>query len=118
MQEKLTPVEVLISCFTISSFAGLAALLRSGRPLNWRSLIAAFLYSGIFGLIIGACWYNFFDGQDNLYFLIGVSGLAGLGGTSLLDFVVQGVFKGFNIKITTEESKDGDSLHPPRNGTP
>lgn len=109
MSDRLTPIQVFLSCFTIASLAGLAALLRSDKPLTWRMIIAAMLYSGIFGLMIGLCWYNYFGGSDNLYFLIGVSGLAGLGGTSLLDFVVQGISKGFNIKITS-----GDDDHANR----
>lgn len=111
MQDKLTPLEVFISCFSISSLAGAAALLRSGKALTWRAVTAAILYSGIFGLVIGLLWYNYFGGQNNVYFLIGVSGLAGLGGTSLLDFAVQGIANGFNIKITT--SSDGDQEDPP-----
>lgn len=115
MPERLTALQVFLSCFGISSFAGLAALLRSGKPLTWRSSIAAFLYSGMFGLVVGLLWYQYFGGKDNVYFLIGVSGLAGLGGMSLLDFAVQGIMKGFNIKISTEgqdehvQPRDDDS---------
>lgn len=108
MQEKLTPLQVLLACFTISSMSGLAALLRSGRELNWRGIFSAILYSGTFGLIYGLIWFNYFDGADqNYFFLIGSSGLVGLGGVSLIDFVVQGILHGFNIKITTS-SPDAD----------
>ena len=115
MPDRLTALQVFVSCFSISSFAGLAALLRSGKPLTWRNITAAFLYSGIFGLVIGLLWYQYFGGQDNVYFLIGVSGLAGLGGMSLLDFAVQGLLSGFNIKITTE-GRDDDMQPPKRDG--
>ena len=71
------------------------------------------MYSGVTGLVIGLTWYNYFSGRDNLYFLIGVSGLAGLGGTTLLDFAVQVVAKGgLNITVNPggtekqEEKKD------------
>jgi len=110
MQEKLTPLQVLAACFTISSMAGLAALLRSGRDLNWRAVLTAILYSGTFGLIYGLVWFNYFDGVDqNFFFLIGTSGLVGLGGVSLIDFVVQGLLHGFNIKITAEQATDTDT---------
>jgi len=112
MQDKLTPLEVFASCFSISSLAGLASLLRSGKPLTWRLVAATLLYSGIFGLVIGLLWFNYFGGQNNIYFLIGVSGLAGLGGTTLLDFIVQGLANGFNIKITASKS-EGDDQEPP-----
>lgn len=115
MQDKLTPFDVFVSCFSISSLAGLAALLRNGKPLTWRMVAAAVLYSGIFGLVIGLLWFNYFGGQDNIYFLIGVSGLAGLGGTTLLDFVVQGLANGFNIKITTSDAA-GDEHEPSTHG--
>lgn len=101
MSSKLSVFEVLASCFTISSLGGLAALLRSGRSLTGRVVLSAVLYSGIVGLVIGLVWYQYFSGQDNIYFLIGVSGLAGLGGTTLLDFVVQVLSKGgVNIHIS------------------
>ena len=103
MQDKLTPLEVFVSCFSVASLAGLASLLRSGKPLDRRVVIAAMLYSGMFGLTIGLLWYNYFGGQDNIYFLVGVSGLAGLGGTSLLELLVHGISKGFNIKITADK---------------
>jgi hypothetical protein len=109
VQDKLSPLEVFVSCFSISSLAGLAALLRGGKPLTWRSVAATTLYSGIFGLVIGLLWYNYFGGDNNVYFLIGVSGLAGLGGTSLLEFVVQGISNGFNIKITTDNDEPPES---------
>lgn len=100
MQDRLSPQDVLLACFTLSSVAGLASLLRSGRRLTWRMLIATWLYSGVFGLVIGLVWYNWFDGQtQNHFFLIGVSGLAGLGGMSVLDFVVQVVGRG-GLKVT------------------
>lgn len=110
MTDKLSPLQVFGSCFAIASCAGLAALLRSRKQLTWRLITAAFLYSGLFGLVIGLIWYNYCGGQDNVYFLIGVSGLAGLGGTSLLDFAVQGLANGFNIKITAERdaAAEGD----------
>lgn len=110
MQDRLSPLEVFIACFGISSLAGLAELLRSGRPLTLRELASSLLYSGVFGLVIGLLWYNYFGGHNNLYFLIGVSGLAGLGGISLLDFIVQGVSKGFNIRITSGRRDRDDGL--------
>lgn len=102
MQEPLSPWQVLLSCFSLASFGGLAQLLRSGYRLRWRNVIAALLYSGLCGLIIGLLWFHHFGGSrhDNHYFLIGVSGLAGVGGVSFLDFVAQIMSKqGFSINI-------------------
>ena len=108
MQDKLTPIQVLLSCLTVSSFAGLAALLRSQQELNWRNVTATCLYSGVFGLIYGLIWFNYFGGAgQNYYFLIGSSGLIGLGGASLIDFVLNGLLHGFNITITPKKSNIG-----------
>lgn len=118
MQDKLTPLEVFVSCFSISSLAGLASLLRSGKALTWRLVVATLLYSGIFGLVIGLLWFNYFGGQNNIFFLIGVSGLAGLGGTTLLDFIVQGLANGFNIKITASKADEDEQGPQPPPSTP
>lgn len=101
MSDKIPPLTMFISAIAISSFGGLASFLRSRRKLEFRAVFAAALYSGLMGLIIALCWYNWFDGQGNLYFLLGISGLAGIGGTTFLDFIVQ-AFRhgGISIKIT------------------
>ena len=92
---QLSPLQVLMSCFGLASFAGLASLLRSGRQLTLRAIAAAMLYSGLSGLIIGLVWFRYYAGDDpNFYFLIGISGLAGMGGASFLDFLVQALRKG------------------------
>lgn len=104
----LSPVQVFGACFTLASVAGLANLLRANKALNMRMVIAATLYSGLFGLVAGLIWYNYFA-PTNLYFLIGMSGLAGLGGVSLLDLVVLLILKGVNVRITFEADDDGDS---------
>lgn len=102
MPDRLSPIQVFLSAFTISSVAGLAAYLRSGRPLSWRQTISAMLNSGLLGLAIAFLWYTYFNGKDNVWFLLGVSLLAGLGGISLLDFALQIAKKGgLDIHITT-----------------
>ena len=108
MQEKLSPVQVLLSAFALSSFGGLAALLRSHRPLSWRLVFAATLYSGLLGLIIALVWYNQFEGAENMYFLLGISGLAGIGGTTVLDFVLQ-LLKGGGLNITIGPKKPDEA---------
>lgn len=75
---------VLASCFAVASLSGLAVLLRSDRVLTARTLLSAVLYNGLAGLIIGLLWFNYFGGT-NPYFVVGVSGLAGMGTVSLVD---------------------------------
>ena len=87
MTDPVTPFGVFASSGGIASLAGLAALLRSGKPLTTRAVVSAVLNSGIMGFVIAALWYSYFQG--NTYFLIGLSALAGLGGTTLVDFCIQ-----------------------------
>ncbi len=93
MDEHFRPIEAFASVFGISSFAGLAALLRSGKQLTWRAVASAMLNSGLLGLGIAMLWFKYYDGAQNIWFLFGVSLLAGLGGTVMVDFVLQ-LFKG------------------------
>lgn len=105
MPDRLSPLQALLAAFTISSLGGLASLLRSHKPITLRALLAASLYSGLMGLIIALLWYNFFDGKGNIYFLLGVSGLAGIGGTTVIDFVIQVLKRGgVNITITPQDT--------------
>lgn len=97
---RIDPIKVFIAAAAISSVGSLAAILRSNKPLTWRSVTAAMLYSGIVGMLIAMAGYNYF-GVENLYFLLSVSGLAGIGGTTVLDFVVQAIrYGGINVIIS------------------
>lgn len=91
-QVASTPWGVFISAFGVASFAGLAALLRSGTALTYINVLSAIMNSGIMGLGIALLWYTKF--QDNIYFLIGVCVLAGLGGASMVEFVVAAFKRG------------------------
>ena len=88
MDEDLSPLQVFISCFGISALAGFFTHLRSNKPINLRETIAVTFYSGMLGLVIGLLWYNYFA-PANYYFLIGVSGLAGLGGITISHAIVR-----------------------------
>lgn len=109
MNDRISPVALFLSAFTLSSLGGLTALLRSHKVLSVRLVISAILYSGLMGLVIALLSHKYF-GVDNPYFLLGVCGLAGIGGTTVLDFVIQTIRNGgLNIKIVTRESPDTDA---------
>lgn len=115
MQDKLTPLQVILAGATLSSFGGLAALLRSGANLTARNLLSATLYSFVFGAVYCLLWYNYFDGEkQNFYFLIGSAGLVGLGGMTLIDFAVQVLLHG-KVSITVKPDDDGKQ-DPPDGG--
>src|SRR5687768_16849941 len=108
--DKLNPIYVFLSAFGVSSFAGLAALLRAGKQVDLIATASATLNSGLLGLAIALVWYHKF--QDNIYFLIGICVLAGLGGATLVDFVVAS-FKaggisigGLKVGMTAEQRKE------------
>lgn len=120
MTDKINPLYVFLSAFGVSSFAGLAALLRAGKEVNGIAVLSAVLNSGMLGLAIALVWYHKF--QDNIYFLIGICVLAGLGGATLVDFAIA-AFKsgglsigGFKVGLDTEEKKkeaDDEATKPP-----
>lgn len=104
---QIHPLGVFASAFGVAAFAGLASLLRSGSKVTVLSVLSAFLNSGLVGLGISLLWYHKF--QDNVYFLIGVCVLAGLGGATTVDAILNAVKSGgFSIKI----GKNGDAQLP------
>lgn len=115
MQEKYDPFCVLLSAFSVSSLAGLAAILRSGRRLSPRTIVSAVLNSGMLGLAIACTWYHYWPAH--LWFILGVSILAGLGGLSLIDFVVQAIrHGGVNIQIRLMPGEEGSGEKNPLSG--
>lgn len=108
MQDEFEPNNVLAAAFGISSLGGLAALLRSKQKLTWRNIFAAILWSGLSGLLIGLTWYNYFNDQGNIYFLLAVSGLAGIGNMTVTDLIYQLMRSGgINITINSKPPDDG-----------
>ncbi len=96
------PLWVFVSSFLVSAFAGVAALLRSGVSLTRLRVLSAVLNSGLVGLAISLMWYAHM--KDNVYFLVGVSAVAGLGGMTTVDFVAAALRNKFTFGT---EKKDG-----------
>jgi hypothetical protein len=103
----VTPFQILASAFAISSFAGLAALLRSKQELTVRSVASAVTYSGAMGLIIGMLWMNQYGTTGNPYFLVGVAGLAGIGGVTVIDLALMAAKKsGITLQFSRPDDKE------------
>jgi hypothetical protein len=66
------------AAFVVSALGGLAALLRSGRPLTRKAVASYTLNSGIVGLGIALVWFHRL--RDELELLVGLCVVAGLGG--------------------------------------
>jgi hypothetical protein len=114
--EQFNPVQFLLSAASVASFAGLAALLRSGRRVTWLAVLSAMLNSALVGLAIATLWFTKFRDANDPYFLIGVCILAGLGGNTLLEFGLAVLRNGgININVTHDGSKpradQGDKDH-------
>ena len=82
-------VAVFASAFGVAAMAGLAAWLRSDRELTRKSVCAATLNSGVLGLGVSLLWYNQF--RENIYYLVGLCMLAGLGGMAMVEAIVAAV---------------------------
>lgn len=98
----INSIWVFIAAFLVSALAGLAAFLRSPAKVTFRPLLTYFLNSGLLGLGISLLWFMKF--RDNLFFLIGICVISGLGGVTFVEYILL-LFKqgGFSISI----NKDG-----------
>lgn len=105
-QPPLEPISVFLAAFGTSSFAGLAALLRSGKQLSKMAIASAMLNAGLLGLVIAMVWWHQFSGsEENIYWLIGLCILSGLGGMTVIDFALQLLKKG-GVNITFKPVDD------------
>jgi hypothetical protein len=78
---------IFASAFAVSALAGLASLLRSDKPVTWKSATSHASNCGILGLGISLLWYSEF--KDNAQFLVGLCVLAGLGGMATVELFVE-----------------------------
>ena len=103
MSNRFDVLGILFTSFFVSSLAGLAALLRGGKKLSYRTVFSSVLNSGLAGLAFALLWYAKFE--DNIYYLVGLCILAGFGGHTVIDFMVVAFQRAFtgNGKI-----EDGD----------
>lgn len=111
VQDRLDTLKLLLSAFGTSSFAGLAALLRSGKPVTVHSVLSAMLNSGLMGLGMFLVLYKHFE--DNILLLVGTCILSGLGGMTLLDFCIELTKKG-GVEIHISPRAGDSHDEPPK----
>ena len=75
--------------FSLGGLSGAAALLRSGRHLTKRRVIATLLYNGLAALAVAWGVGDKLQGDPNLIGAVCI--LSGIGGASILDIVVAGI---------------------------
>jgi hypothetical protein len=113
--ENLTSLSVFASAFGVAAFAGLATLLRFAKKLSKLSVLSAMLNSGFMGLAISLLWYQNYSEAKNIYGLIGICVLAGLGGGTLTD-VFMSLLTGAGIKVTITHERDADGTNQHSDG--
>jgi hypothetical protein len=99
---------LFVLIFGGGSLGGLAALLRGNHALTKRNVFSAMLNSGMMALVIALVWWSNYK-DTNLFFLVGISILAGLGGATTLDFVTLYIRKRLGIeqlKATDDDKKN------------
>lgn len=106
---------VFVSAFGVSAFAGLATLLRFSRKIARIPIISAMLNAGFLGLAIALIWYQNYRKAENVYGLLGICVLAGMGGSTLTDLLIS-LLSGAGIRVTImhERDRDGDLPHDNR----
>jgi hypothetical protein len=109
MDDQFHALSVFASAFGAASFAGLATLLRFARKLSKLSIVSAMMNSGVLGLAIALIWYQNYREAQNVYGLIGICVMAGMGGSTLTDLLIS-LLSGAGIKVTIihERDRDGD----------
>jgi hypothetical protein len=99
-----TPWLLFAGIFVAASFGGLASLLRSKRQITTRLVVSAMLNSGLFGWVIaGGMWRQY--GGENPTLIFAISILAGLGGTTMIDFALQWLRARFGMPSLMTETK-------------
>lgn len=109
-EEQLHALLVFASAFGAASFAGLATLLRFARRISKLSVISAMLNSGFLGLSIALIWYQNYRDAKNVYGLIGICVMAGMGGSTLTDLLLS-LLAGAGIRVTIIHERDRDGDH-------
>lgn len=115
--ENLHSLSVLLSAFGAAAFAGLATLLRFAKKLSKLAVVSAMLNAGFLGLAIALIWYQNYRKAENVYGLIGICVLAGMGGSTLTDLAIS-LLSGAGIKVTIVHERDRELEHEHDNDRP
>jgi len=105
--DYVVSLSIFAGAFGVAAFAGLATLLRFARKLSKLAVVSAMLNAGFLGLAIALLWYQNYKDAENIYGLIGICVLAGMGGSTLTDVLIS-VLSGAGIKVTITHERDRD----------
>jgi hypothetical protein len=118
LDEHFQALSVFLSAFGTASFAGLATLLRFAKKISKLAVVSAMLNAGFLGLAIALIWYQNYRNAENVYGLIGVCVLAGMGGSTFTDLLIS-ILAGAGIRVTIVNERtcdDGDKEKCNSNG--
>lgn len=110
VDETFHAFSVFLSAFGTASFAGLATLLRFAKKISKLAIVSAMLNSGFLGLAIALIWYQNYRNAENVYGLIGVCVLAGMGGSTLTDLLIS-ILAGAGIRVTIVHERVHEQTH-------
>ena len=109
-EDNFVSLSVFASAFGVSAFAGLATLLRFAKKLSKLSVLSAMLNAGFMGLAIALIWYQNYQEAHDVYGLIGICALAGMGGGTVTDILISVLAgSGIRVTITHERDRHGES---------
>ena len=104
-EEIIYSLSTLAASFGCAAFAGLATLLRFAKKLTKLKIVSTMLNSGFLGLAISLMWFREFEKNENIYGLIGICVLSGMGGSTLTDALISLLGAG-GIKINIIHERD------------
>lgn len=107
LDDYMHALSVFASAFGVSACAGLATLLRFAKKLSKLAIVSAMLNAGFLGLAIALIWYQNYLKAENVYGLLGICVLAGMGGSTLTDLLIS-LLSGAGIKVTITHERDRD----------
>ena len=108
-------LSVFASAFGVSAFAGLATLLRFAKVISKIAVSSAMLNSGFMGLAIALLWYQDYQEAHNIYGLIGICVVAGMGGGTLTDILIS-ILSGAGIRVIISHERDAHGTNEHSNG--
>jgi hypothetical protein len=108
--EALHSLSVISSAFGVAAFAGVATLLRFAKKISKLAVISAMLNSGFLGLAIALIWYQNYRQAENIFGLIGICVLAGMGGSTVTDLLIS-LLSGAGIRVVIQHEREAIDQH-------
>lgn len=94
-----SPLQIFVAAVSIGALAGLASALRSAAALTGRYVGSSILTAALTALLTSLIGHQYVTESKNIYFLLGVSGLAGYGGATLLDSALAMLIRFVGAKV-------------------